>query len=289
MCGHSLELNATSDMDFYLSTSQVRLALNIFSTNMAALMGVPMVRRVDRGSRRWDSNEKDSVIIDSGIDSESSTFVSSGNKKPDLEANCQDTSLAEPVKHGTSNIVPFDLLLTAGKISFMTYMYKTINPERESGVKAFCNNQSNNKYDHDMRPYPHSDIESTLTTVDSGIELESHQRSSESQRSFDDQRIYEGLKSFGGEINDDFGGLDSELKPLVSTVPFLFATFSQPHTMLKVTREQQKMELSCYDIILRGAKAGHEFSGTSFLFNLYSNTSCVRVKRSIETDLLCVN
>ena len=38
MCGHSLEVNVTSDMDFCLSTNQIHLLVDIYETNIGRLV-----------------------------------------------------------------------------------------------------------------------------------------------------------------------------------------------------------------------------------------------------------
>ena len=37
MCGHSLEVNATSDLDVFVSLNQITLAERVMNTNMAAI------------------------------------------------------------------------------------------------------------------------------------------------------------------------------------------------------------------------------------------------------------
>ena len=44
-------------------------------------------------------------------------------------------------------------------------------------------------------------------------------------------------------------------------VPFLYAYFSQPHSLLACELRSQKIELSCYDIVLKGAKNGYSVRG----------------------------
>ena len=44
-------------------------------------------------------------------------------------------------------------------------------------------------------------------------------------------------------------------------VPFVFATFSQPHSLLSCHPHTQKLELSCYDIVLKGASIDHPVIG----------------------------
>ena len=40
MCGHSLEVNATSDLDFFVSLNQITLAERVMHTNMAAIQNL---------------------------------------------------------------------------------------------------------------------------------------------------------------------------------------------------------------------------------------------------------
>ncbi len=41
----------------------------------------------------------------------------------------------------------------------------------------------------------------------------------------------------------------------VTLTPFIFATFAQPHSLLSCHQGAQKLELSCYDVVLKGACA----------------------------------
>ena len=264
----------------------------MFSTNVAALLGVAAARKVDRGSGRWERHieerREDLALNDSGVDSETSTCVAGVQKVPAVLMTAPpetvDVTVEESVQDfSVKALVPFDILLTAGKISFMTYMHESrpMGPAEKatSKVSAEDSNVSHKTKSAleiqmppiaslldpvsglfpppNISPIPRMDLkqdvelESTLTNTDSGIDLEGQQRSPEGQ------------KPAEGQTQEEEEVVEEEL---LYVVPFLYATFAQPHTMLKIEHAAQKLELSCYDIILKGAKPGHSFRGKHHFF-----------------------
>ena len=88
MCGYSLEVNATSDMDYFLASHQAELMLDVVYSNLLAL--VP-------GSANGDAKSI-------GTDQQQKTPTAKNQTKSNW-----------------SNFTAFDVLLTAGRISLMVY------------------------------------------------------------------------------------------------------------------------------------------------------------------------
>ena len=88
MCGYSLEVNATSDMDYFLASHQAELMLDVVYSNLLSF--IP-------GSAHGDAKNNDP-------DERKKTYM----------ANNQAIS-------NWSNFTAFDVLLTAGRISLMVY------------------------------------------------------------------------------------------------------------------------------------------------------------------------
>ncbi|XP_029359486.1 vacuolar protein sorting-associated protein 13B isoform X2 [Echeneis naucrates] len=132
VCGHSLEVNVTSSLDFYLSIAQVKLLQQLLRENMAGI-DIPAksteVRRHERklGSRDPaagpDSSSRHSVTgQDSGFGSDSAhiRIVQIGQ-----QSGASHHCIARPSQKSTItknlSFIPFDIFLTASKLSVMTY------------------------------------------------------------------------------------------------------------------------------------------------------------------------
>ena len=88
MCGYSLEVNATSDMDYFLASHQAELMLDVVNSNLLSF--IP-------GSAHGDAK----------------TIATDQQKKTSIAKN--------QTKSNWSNFTAFDVLLTAGRISLMVY------------------------------------------------------------------------------------------------------------------------------------------------------------------------
>ena len=91
ICGASLEVNATSDVEFYLSIRQVQLANEIMTHNVLKSINMLMAPIED------------------------DTFQSAS---PITEIKRNDSTLKGDI---SSRLLPFDVLLTAGRITLFTY------------------------------------------------------------------------------------------------------------------------------------------------------------------------
>ncbi|CAH1773157.1 unnamed protein product [Owenia fusiformis] len=216
VCGYSLEMNATSDLDFYISTNQLHLLHTTLMNNIQCVTSVQPKADIDTVDPQEDT-VTDWVMIE-----ESTT---GGDSTP--RRSSQETMASQPSNKTTlasmlhsHNFTPFNVLLTAGKISFMVYKHKKC--VQQSGASSPISD----------------DLETTI------CELE---------RNF-------GGQSMGDVLKDNTKSqLDHE------TVPYMYAYFSQPHSVISCQTNCQKVELSCYDITIRGPDAGHKFSDESKL------------------------
>ena len=214
VCGYSLEINATSDMDFFLSVDQVHLLTQIYSSNFAPLLksvdGAAHARKIH--PEHVDLGRDEASLHDSGVESETSTLntvVTPGRGHLLL-----DTPSSCPAENGEQScdwpkFTPFDVLLTAGKISFMVYSHNN------AGVASGSRQEM---------PQTKADLE------------------------------------WKGPRNDSMSEGEGSTR---SIVPFLYAYFSQPYSLVSCLPDSQKVELSCYDTVLKGTKPGHSVSGRS--------------------------
>lgn len=203
MCGHSLEVNATSEMEYYLSLDQMSLFSRIFNTNITPLINNLTATSHQRPGHKnysdWVLVDETNITHDSGVESEASTFttvLTSSKPKP-------STVESVDIHQQWANITPFHVLFTAGKISFMIYGHEPLDPE------SFSHSSS-----------PHS----------SEFELVKKP----------------GLKISSGSFQEACS---------VKVCPYLYLFISQPHTWMScIPNGNQKLELSCFDLMFKGAK-----------------------------------
>ncbi len=240
--GYSLEVNATSDMDFSLSVYQVRLMHSIFLGNISPLIDtvvrVTSMSNPDAlsGVRRGDL---DPSLSDSGVESEVSTVRSlmqnRGMKMTEGALPCvkEDRSMvtSQPEADVTDWVAmtPFDILLTAGKISFMLYSHEDIDPSSRTGTGGGKDTGlSETRSDLDLNEFFR--VPGLASTVDAtNTMLPSKEALSLTMPARKDTKFW----------------------------PFLYAYFSQPHSLVSIHRDSQKVELSCFDIVLKGARPGY--------------------------------
>jgi len=175
VCGHSVELNATSDLDFFLSVSQLHLLCDILTSNVRCLINDTSSPAVSCCGSQIAAET--SAVLDSGLGSEASVAVISKAELGKSQKPCGWQWMESAV---------FDILLTAGRISLMLY-------------------------DH----------------------LPLHCFSAQ-------------YGSFVSRSDSDIDGVSCEVEPL------LHVSFSQPHSFIVCETTNQKIELSCYDMSVRG-------------------------------------
>ena len=233
-------------MDFFLSTSQVQLGLDILNTNLTAFqrLAYPGDANSLHGDFSFEDLGRDELgVTDSGVESEFSVFIT-----PEEDATATDgNQTAAKSSLSWADVTPFEVLLTAGKISCMVYSYA----ETETSLQA---TQKLNQGLHAKPGKGKTDLDwkgetqsvATLSSADSGLE------------------------SMAGYVAKEAacGGAYQQ-----RIVPYLYAHFSQPHTLLNCHPGAQRAELSCYDIILKGAKSGYAIMGECVLKALFFNTS----------------
>ena len=131
------------------------------------------------------------------------------------------------------SFTPFNVLLTAGRISMS--VYKHVEEERVTPDATGATAKR-------KRSIRKSDLEAPAEL----LKVKGHKAAAERSRS----------------ALDECSTLDSGLpEPDVTVIrkmaPVLYMYFSQPHSLLSLERRAQKLELSCYDLVLKGAKPGY--------------------------------
>ncbi|KAM4581445.1 intermembrane lipid transfer protein VPS13B isoform 3-T3 [Odontesthes bonariensis] len=132
VCGHSLEVNVTSSLDFYLSIAQVQLLQQLLRDNMVG-MDAPEksaeVRRQEQKLGRLEptagtesSSHHSATGQDSGFGSDSARIrIVQIEQHSGASHHC----IARPSRKSTItknlSFIPFDIFLTASRLSVMTY------------------------------------------------------------------------------------------------------------------------------------------------------------------------
>jgi len=179
VCGHSVELNATSDLDFFLSVSQLHLLCDILMSNVSCLLN--NVHPASSSCYGPRINTDTSAVLDSGLGSEASIAV-----YHTVPSKVESGKSRNSSGWGWIESATFDILLTAGRISLMLY---------------------------DHLPASIATAEDSNSSAASNCEMD---------------------------------GVPGTLDPL------LHVSFSQPHSFIVCETRNQKIELSCYDMSVRG-------------------------------------
>ena len=194
-------MNFTNDLDIYVSTNQVKLMSEITIQTMAKLRETREDDLIEETVDRVDLSGSGSeiVVADSGIESDVSTITARKvkDRNPDVVMTPQDLDMRSKV------ITPLDILLTASRISVITYTHKH-NKDQRHKVKL--------------------------------AETPDLTRSPSGKHTF---------------IKLDVPDLEDTTQ--LSVDPFLYVYISQPHTVLSCHQSQQKFEMSCYDVLVKGS------------------------------------
>ncbi|XP_060068135.1 intermembrane lipid transfer protein VPS13B-like [Ylistrum balloti] len=212
VCGHTIELNASSDIDFVISTNQIHLLERLISQTKAVLLPSKTERPVEE-TDKVEEVKSDQMTYDSGIGSEISALTFKKGVSP--VPTQHTTTLVQSPKF----VTPFDLLLTAGRISCTVYTHKLLKEDY---------------HDNHMKD-----------KADTGRSGESSPNKSGAE---ENRPTYSFLN-----IHDVKTESEKVIRSGSCVIqPFLYLYFSQPHTVLKCQQEQQTFEMSCYDILIKG-------------------------------------
>ncbi|XP_069778608.1 intermembrane lipid transfer protein VPS13B-like isoform X4 [Narcine bancroftii] len=138
VCGHSLEVNITTSLDFFLSVAQVRLLQQLVQANMFGVDVPDQTAEICQQDQNkvtspegtpMDASSRHSGARDSGIGSDSAWIrivqieQQSGTSHHRLARPSRQSSIVKNL-----NFIPFDIFITAGRVSLMTYSFTT-NPQ----------------------------------------------------------------------------------------------------------------------------------------------------------------
>lgn len=235
MCGLTAELNLVSDLDLQLSAQQLRL-LATLADQVIALS----TKAVQQSRSEKVKAGPVAASHDSGVASEMSTTT-----HPDpLPVRTED-------KEGVH--APANVLLTAGRISLTLYNHLKLQSDTVVGP-AYSSSTS-----HTTPAHQSSRQQSTGTSysADNFVSL-TQGMPNLSQRAV----TKEEYMSFS--LTQPQTDEDACVELAVGSVcvqPFVYIYVAQPHTVLSTWPSADRLELSCYDILVKGGRPNYMFPG----------------------------
>uniref|UniRef100_A0A8C2WXL4 Vacuolar protein sorting 13 homolog B n=1 Tax=Cyclopterus lumpus TaxID=8103 RepID=A0A8C2WXL4_CYCLU len=264
VCGHSLEVNVTSSLDFYLSVAQVQLLQQLLRENMVG-MDAPErsseVRRCEQKRGRRDptaagdsSSRHSGTGQDSGFGSDSARIrIVQIEQQSGASHHC----IVRPSRKSTItknlSFIPFDIFLTAGRLSVMTYACSSIpkappsssdNPgtpeKREPGDKGSLAGLTAEDILNSNNSRPASPLlKGGLLSL---VGLPTPSRSSARQALGVTIVRQPGRRGAGDQLLE----------------PLLYIQVMQPSAQLSCHHRKQRMELSVFDVALRGVASDYK-------------------------------
>ncbi|XP_077430988.1 intermembrane lipid transfer protein VPS13B isoform X2 [Vanacampus margaritifer] len=286
VCGHSLEVNLTSSLDFYLSIAQVHLLQQLLRDNVGGLdtpvQGTEMRKHEQKRSSRGSLTGMDSSSRHSG-NGQDSGFGSDSARirivQIEQQSGTSHHCIARPSHKSTItknlNFIPFDIFLTASRLSVMAY--ECSNPpqaqtsldstqDRKEPIEKVGKSALNQPENQPEAP-PASTLASpdpaaqvTLTDLTAEDILNSNvspmpRGSLLSLNSVSTPSRSSARQALGVTIVRQpgrRGPADQVLEPL------LYLQVIQPSALLSCHHRKQRMEFSVFDVALRGVASDYK-------------------------------
>ncbi|XP_063246351.1 intermembrane lipid transfer protein VPS13B isoform X2 [Prinia subflava] len=277
VCGHSLEVNMTTNLDFFLNVAQVQLLQHLVQANMVGLEPSSSTTEVSKQEQKKmdvadggavETSSRYSGAQDSGIGSDS---VKIRIIQIEQHSGTSQHRLARPSRHSSIvknlNFIPFDIFVTASRISLMTYSC-TASPKPKSGQdhkdgekisKSSLNlPETVSGSSHDTKK-PSQPCISSVTADDllnSNPPLSAGRKtgllSLESLHASTRSSARQALGITIVRQPGRRGTGDTELQP------FLYLVVSQPSVLLSCHHRKQKVEISVFDASLKGVASDYK-------------------------------
>uniref|UniRef100_A0A2C9K5E4 Chorein N-terminal domain-containing protein n=1 Tax=Biomphalaria glabrata TaxID=6526 RepID=A0A2C9K5E4_BIOGL len=292
ICGLSTELNLTSDLDLYISTSQVKLISDFagqislcFVPKQDSIAAHPTLPPgITSSPLLVHSSKKEPLLggggFDSGVESDLSTltFDKGAQRLGGLRQISQPVSvrtdeqklsgLTKDEMGGTTNMLslstPLDILVTASRISCSVYTYKILEEKFTLEMPVFTDNQQTDYgpagalgATRNRKEYNAKD---NLEDILSGKPRRSSSSSTDKNDDVDTNNFDPGDD---GTFNFMKSHAEDSLKRIlpegsVCIVPFVYLYVTQPHCLVSSHSEKEvKIEGSCYDVLIKGSSDKH--------------------------------
>ncbi|XP_068093820.1 intermembrane lipid transfer protein VPS13B isoform X2 [Hyperolius riggenbachi] len=275
VCGHSLEVNITTSLDFFLSVAQVQLLQQLVQANMVGFEQTNMAAEVSKkeqkkrdtvDGRTVDTSSRYSGAQDSGIGSDS---VKIRIVQIEPQSGTSHHRIVQPSKQSSIvknlNFIPFDIFITAGRISLMSYSCTALSKSKvnsDDGEKMGKSslNLTSTEPDENLDRSVQSGI-STLTAEDL---LTSNSSSPINGKSglLSLERLHASTRSSARQAL----GITIVRQPGrrgtgdLQLNPFLHLTVFQPSFLISCHHRKQKVEISVFDALLKGVDPEYKCS-----------------------------
>ncbi|KAM5137118.1 intermembrane lipid transfer protein VPS13B isoform 2-T3 [Callospermophilus lateralis] len=272
VCGHSLEVNITTNLDFFLSVAQVQLLHQLIVANMTGLEPSKKATEISKQEQKKmdtfdggmaETSSRYSGAQDSGIGSDS---VKIRIVQIEQHSGASQHRIARPSRQSSIvknlNFIPFDIFITASRISLMTYsctaLPKSKSQEQKEDEKTGKSSLNLSEVDSDVAKPNQAcismvtaeDLLSSSTSLTSGkkigvLSLESLHASTRSSA-----RQALGITIVRQPGRRGTGDLQLE--------PFLYFIVSQPSLLLSCHHRKQRVEISIFDAVLKGVASDYK-------------------------------
>ena len=232
MCGLTAELNIVSDLDLQFSTQQLCLL-----TSLADQVTLLSTEALQRSAGEPAKGGPAAASLDSGIASE-------------LSAVTHQDPWAAGGENREGAHIPANILLTAGRISLTLYSHLRLQSDAQVGPSASSR----------TTPPPRS-----RGQLSAGKSFSADNFAWLTQAAPDRSRRAAAL-----EASPPFNPTHPQtaeqagVKVAAGTVcvqPFLYIYLAQPHSVLSTWPAADRLELSCYDILVKGVRCNYMFPG----------------------------
>uniref|UniRef100_A0A4W6EZE5 Vacuolar protein sorting 13 homolog B n=1 Tax=Lates calcarifer TaxID=8187 RepID=A0A4W6EZE5_LATCA len=267
VCGHSLEVNVTSSLDFYLSIAQVQLLQQLLRDNMVGTdtpeKSGEMRRHEQKHGSRNPATGVDSSSRHSGTGQDSGFGSDSARIRIvqiEQHSGASHHCIARPSQKSTItknlSFIPFDIFLTASKLSVMTYACSS--PSKAVPLSSDTPTSASPTPD----PAPAAQVSLAGLTAEDIFNSNTSQPASPLLRG--SLLSLDGLptpsrssarQALGVTIVRQpgrRGAGDQVLEPL------LYLQVMQPSALLSCHHRKQRMELSVFDVALRGVTSDYK-------------------------------
>ncbi|XP_036904161.1 vacuolar protein sorting-associated protein 13B isoform X2 [Sturnira hondurensis] len=272
VCGHSLEVNITTNLDFFLSVAQVQLLHQLIVANMTGPEPSSKATEISKQEQKKmdalegsvaDTSSRCSGAQDSGIGSDS---VNIRIVQIEQHRGTSQHRIARPSRQASIvknlNFIPFDIFVTASRISLMTYSCTALpksKSQEQSDNEKTGRSSSNPPDDNSGVAKPSEACLSTVTAEDllsssltfpsgkkiGAISLESLHATTRSSA-----RQALGITIVRQPGRRGTGDLQLE--------PFLYLIVSQPSLLLSCHHRKQRVEMTIFDAVLKGVASDYK-------------------------------
>ncbi|XP_061459906.1 intermembrane lipid transfer protein VPS13B isoform X5 [Rhineura floridana] len=277
VCGHSLEVNMTTSLDFFLSVAQVQLLQQLIEANMVGLESSNKSAEVSKQEqKKMDTSDGGVVETSSRYSGAQDSGIGSDSVKiriVQIEQHCGTSQhrIARPSRQSSIvknlNFIPFDIFITASRISFMTYSCTTLPKsksleDQKNGEKTAENSlnlpEANSRADHDCKKPSGAGISSV--TADDLLNSNSSLPSGKKAGLLSLESLHASTRSSARQAlgitvvrqPGRRGTTDLQLEP------FLHLVVSQPSLILSCHHRKQRVEISVFDAVLKGVTSDYK-------------------------------